>query len=371
MQLLNRYLFGQLLTGTLFVSLTFAAAIWLTQSLRFLDMAINGGAPLSLFLGLVMLTLPSFMVVVLPVAAFVVILFVYHRNIADHEAVVMQASGVSPLRLAQPALLLGVIVALIVLAMNVQLAPVAQREMKDLRNQMRAEYTTVLLREGVFNTLQRGITIYVREKAENGELKGILIHERRKDAPAVTVTARRGAIIETEAGSRAVVYEGVRHSRDPTSGEMTSLSFDRYAFDFSLSEPNIGMQWREASERTFLELLEAAANPQEAVHAASFRAEAHARLASPLLALGFAALAPALLLFRGFSRKGGALRIWLTVGLATTCQGLMLAANSVSRSDSTLIALQYGAGLLPILLAGFFFLRGRRRPMPRRLEAAA
>lgn len=372
MVLLQRHFLGQLVGGTVFVAGTFAIAIWLTQSLRFLDMAINGGAPLGMFLQLVLLTLPNFMAIVLPVASFIVVLFVYQRLIADHEAVIMQTAGLSPLRVARPAIALGVIVALTVLALNVYIAPVAQREMKDMRDAMRSEYSAVLVREGVFNTLASGVTVYVRDKTDSGELRHIVIHQETENGRLVTVTARRGVLIQDAAGPRAVVFEGSRLERNPETGTLNRLDFDRYAFDFSVSEPHTGMKWREASERTYWELLAAAEKPRNHAHRDRFLAEAHARLANGLLAFGFPVMAASMLLSPVFSRRGQADRALAIVGLAVLSQGLLLAAGNLARNESGLVPLLYGAAMLPLIISAMAMHRSMRiRGAPRTEEAAA
>ena len=68
---ITRYILGQLVTATIFVTLALTFAIWLTQSLRLIDYIVNRGLPASTFLTFVGLLLPSFLGVVLPVAAFV------------------------------------------------------------------------------------------------------------------------------------------------------------------------------------------------------------------------------------------------------------------------------------------------------------
>ena len=66
--------------------------------------AVNGGAPLSLFLTLVILTMPGIVAVVLPIILFVAVAFVYNKLTVESELIVLRALGLSQWRLAQPAL---------------------------------------------------------------------------------------------------------------------------------------------------------------------------------------------------------------------------------------------------------------------------
>jgi lipopolysaccharide export LptBFGC system permease protein LptF len=49
-----------LLSATLFIALTMTAVIWLTQSLKLLELVANSDAPPSLFIKLVAFSLPRF-----------------------------------------------------------------------------------------------------------------------------------------------------------------------------------------------------------------------------------------------------------------------------------------------------------------------
>src|SRR5215475_9635780 len=90
---------------TLAASMTVAGltlAIWLSQSLRLLDVIVNRGLSVGLALKFLMLLLPGLIALLLPVAAFISVMFVYHRLNADSEMVVMRNAGISNVQLAHP-----------------------------------------------------------------------------------------------------------------------------------------------------------------------------------------------------------------------------------------------------------------------------
>jgi len=62
MRQITRYLLIQLCIVSAVLGLALAMAIWLAQSLRFLDFIVNRGLPASSFLEFVILLLPSFLV---------------------------------------------------------------------------------------------------------------------------------------------------------------------------------------------------------------------------------------------------------------------------------------------------------------------
>lgn len=352
---LDRYFLGLLLNSTIVVTGGFSMAIWLTQSLRFLDMAVNGGAPLSKFLLLVFLTLPNFIAAIFPVVLFIVAVHGYNRALTDREILVANSAGIGRWRMARPALLLGLIGAFVILSLGGWLAPVAQRNMKAERDSLRSEYAGVLIRKGVFNSFGNGITLYVKDRTAEGELQGIVIHEQPEGARPVTVLAKSGALLQTDNGPRALVIDGLRQEVNPENGQITQLAFERYAFDLQVIEPEIGVRWHEASERTLNELFDPGTSPADLENADLFKVEGHIRLATPLLALGLPMMAAAIMMTGEFKRRGQSGHVMIAVVAAILAQSGFMTAGSLAKDAPTLTALIYVAALLPLVTSVILF----------------
>ena len=76
---LDHYMFRQLSVGLIAATGGLVALIWLTQSLRFIEMMVNRGLSLLVFMRLTGLLIPSFVAVILPITTYVVVQFVYQR----------------------------------------------------------------------------------------------------------------------------------------------------------------------------------------------------------------------------------------------------------------------------------------------------
>ena len=79
LNIFSRYVMKNLTFVTVFVTLTLALIIMMTQSLRFLELVINSGASSSSFWLLAVLALPRFLEVILPIAFMIAGIFVYNR----------------------------------------------------------------------------------------------------------------------------------------------------------------------------------------------------------------------------------------------------------------------------------------------------
>jgi hypothetical protein len=101
---LDIYIFRQVLFALVMATGGLTALIWLTQSLRFVELVVNRGLSFFVFIHLTALLIPSFVAVILPITTYVVIQFVYQRMATDRELTVMRAAGLSPWALARPPL---------------------------------------------------------------------------------------------------------------------------------------------------------------------------------------------------------------------------------------------------------------------------
>src|SRR5712672_3358389 len=150
---LTRYILRQSLGTTLFVTTALSAAIWLTQSLRLVDLIVNRGLSAELFFYLGLLIVPRFVDIVMPIGIFIAVLFTYNKLFAESEIVVMRAAGLSQWGLAKPAILLAVIGCLILFAMSAYFLPASNRAFKDLQFEIRNQFVAAVLQEGTFTNI--------------------------------------------------------------------------------------------------------------------------------------------------------------------------------------------------------------------------
>lgn len=221
--------------------------------------------------------------------------------------------------------------------------------MQQMRNDLRAEFSSVLFREGIFNPLGTGLTVYIRKKTASGDLQGLMIHDTRdKSATPSTVLAKRGQIIADGDLQQVIVYEGTRQTFDPDSGILQRLNFDRYTIDLPKNTKDTD-RWAEPDERTIFELLSPDLDLQrDREHLRAFSVEIHRRIASPLLALTFPLIALCCLLLGPANRRGNLRKIMAAIILVLLIQSLFLSAYNLSRNTNAGLVLMYLLTLGPI-----------------------
>ena len=353
MKKIDRYIFRQLFAATLFVAITLTCVVWLTQSLRFVEMIVNRGLSASLFVYFTMLLIPSFLAIILPIALFVAVLFIYNRLLADSELVVLRAGGYSQYSLARPALALTCLVTLACYALTLYLMPASYREFKDLQFTLRNSFPTVLLQEGVFSPVMKGVTVYVGSRGNGGELSGIIVHDGRNREQPVTMMAERGSIVAGKSGPRVVLITGNRQQVDEKDGRLSLLYFDRYSFDLSTVKNADQDRWREPRERYLHELFFSEDKISKVQYFEKLRMEGHHRLSMPLMPISFILVGLAFLLGGDFNRRGQTFRILGAVTTVVAIEIAQLGAKNLGEKTQAIYVLMYFAPLIPALIAGW------------------
>lgn len=366
---ITRYLVKQIGVSLMLAAVGLTITIWLSQSLRFIDTIINHGLPFGVALWFLALMLPSLAALVLPIALFLSVIFVYYKLIIDSELVVLRATGLSHLALARPALIAGAVTMLACYGLTLYLLPASYRSFKDLQYTIRNNYAQVLLQTGVFTDLGSGLTVYVRARDSDGSLRGVLVHDTRDPQHPITYTAARGFLYGGATGPQIVMETGSYQEASGPTGAVSILNFDHAAMALSDLMSPTDERYRDAQEQFVDELLW----PDPALPETERRrlvAEGHQRLASPLYAIAFAAVAVAVLLASGSAPRGRWQRVALALGICAGLQVLSLLLLSLAARTSAAVPGMYA---LPLVVAAAAMIHlgapelvRMRRPVPQR-----
>lgn len=343
---LSLYVLGQLLAPVAILTLLMTSVIWLVSILPYLDLVINRGQSAFTFLYLILLVLPTPLVIIMPFAFFFAVLFTLHRLQGDSELVVMASAGYSLRQLAMPVLGAAAIVMALTYLCLLWLMPAGQRALRDKVVDIRADMAGALLNEGEFNTSQQGLTIFIRQLSNKGEIKGILVHNNRERARPITYIAEKGILAQTPAGARLIMVDGTIETSAQAGKQLQVLHFDRYTINLDQFSEPARYTLRKMNERYLGELLWPGEPGITQRIRDQFFAAAHDRIAQPLYCIAFALIALAAVM-RG-RRQRGSIAIRLTVaslaavGLRIAGYGLM----GLAQRHQAMVGIFY---LLPLL----------------------
>ena len=233
MSSIDKYIFRTAFGAFALIAASLTGLIWITQALREIDLMTNQGQAILVFVGMTGLLIPVLVLIIAPIALMVAVTYTLNKLNADSEMIVMSASGMSPWRLFVPFIMVALVVSLLVGVIGAYLGPKGLRELRNWAAQLRADMMTTVVKPGRFTTIERGLTIHIRERRNNGQLLGILIDDRRDEKEQATILAERGQILQNERGAFLVLEDGSVHRRETTKRDPAIVQFERYAFDLS------------------------------------------------------------------------------------------------------------------------------------------
>lgn len=347
------YLLRQLVGPVFLFSFLLTSVIWLSQSLRLLDLVINRGQSAPTFVYLTVLMLPSLLVVILPIAFFAGALYGLHKLNADSELVVMSAAGFSRSQMLVPVLAVATIMMAATYLCSLYLMPLGQRLMKEKEIDIRSDIGAAILNEGQFNTPAIGLTVFVREIAVDGRMKGILVHDNRNPRLPTTYLAESGVLAQTPLGARLIMIDGTIEQTRAAGAQLSVLKFQNYVFD--LDQFNSAQRDTElrTSERYLPELLWPAFTHEPGQRTRNiFFAEANNRISAPLYCLAFALMAFAAVSHARRARGAYALRLTMASIGAAVLRIVGYSAQGLASRQPVLCALFY---LVPFAGAAIAF----------------
>jgi lipopolysaccharide export system permease protein len=343
---LSAYVLVQLLGPVAILTLLLTSVIWLVTSLPLLDLVINRGQSAPTFLYLMLLELPSPLAIIMPFAFFFATLFTLQRLASDSELVVMASAGYSLRQLAVPVLAAAAIVMLLTCACLLYLAPIGQRALNEKLGDIRADMAGALLNEGDFNPAAPGLTVFIRQLANDGEIHGILVHDSRDKLRPVTYIADKGILAQTPTGPRLIMMDGTIENGGKGGQQLQVLHFQSDTLNLDQFSGPAQYSSRKRSERFLGELLWPTEQDLTQKIRDQFYAEAHDRLSQPLYCIAFALIALAAVV-RGRRQRGSvALRLGAAIVAAVGLRIIGYSIVGLVQRHQPLVAAFY---LLPLL----------------------
>jgi LPS export ABC transporter permease LptF/LPS export ABC transporter permease LptG len=216
--LLDRYIIREIIPPSTLGLLVFTFILLINEIPRLLGVLVahqaDGWTILRVFFNL----LPSILAVTIPMAFLLGVLLAFGRMSSDSEIVALRASGVSPLRLIVPVLLVSSATALFTFYINAVALPAANQGYRELVFKLVGERARTSVKPRTFtDKLLPDMMLFVSDiPADTGEWTNVLIHDRRGQPKSQLILSRTGRLVVDSAKKsvRVELGEGVRHTFD-------------------------------------------------------------------------------------------------------------------------------------------------------------
>jgi lipopolysaccharide export system permease protein len=339
MQIISKRIFYSLITPTFSIMLALLFLLWLTQSLRFLDMISARGIDFWMIIDFTIHLIPSFTVVVIPLATAIAIVYQYNKLMCDNEIVILKTMGLNYFEICKPAINYGLIMTIIGMMLSFFISPWSNNKFNDKRSYLQHQYAALVLQESVFIEPVKGLTIYLDKVNKNGIFKGVVINDQRKNNN-LFVTAQEARIVKNDEKVFFQLINGVK--QELNNGRVSNLYFKTFPFNISNYVKSYDREWREPNEVDIITLLINPSIIKKGLEGKRY-SEINNRIFWPLLSLLLAFFASSFMVSANYKRYGYNLEI-LKISIVIV---LILAAQILS---NTLIARSINFSFLSITL---------------------
>ncbi len=226
MRILDRYVIREILPPFLIALLVFTFILIIPFIIELAEQMIAKGVPWTTLLQLMATLVPGVAALTIPMALLIGILVAMGRLSADREVVVLMACGVSPYRLLQPVLFLGVICWGVASWVMLEAMPNANQTFREISNKIVMDRAEGEVRPRIFFEDFPNLVLYVNEVPMVGTgWNDVLAADSRDPARQVIYLATHGRMVidRTARTIQMVLEDGTRHRTDlnnPTNYEV-------------------------------------------------------------------------------------------------------------------------------------------------------
>ena len=359
---INKYLFNHIMGIWLIVLSCLMTVIWLNQSLRILEVVITQGASFTEFLRYSVLAAPLWIIVTVPISAFIAILWILHRFLSDREIVVMHAVGLSPLQLSVAPIVFSLILCVLLFFNSLVLLPLSFSKFKTVQDDVRNTIPKLLIQDNVFIDIDKNLTIFIGEKHSRNAVGNVFIQDRRDQKHHVTFTAKSGEFSTLDNKPVVILLSGQRTETSVELRKSTTLSFDSYTLNITRAyEKQSALERiKDANEETVSDLFKR----ELALNDRYWRqrcAEGHYRLSSPMIVVSLSFTAIALFFYRLSKQLSNMRRLMLAGLLGFGIQILYIISKSVVINYPFLWLSMYLIPVIPIIIGFLSIIRSSQK----------
>jgi LPS export ABC transporter permease LptF/LPS export ABC transporter permease LptG len=309
-RILDRYVIREVLPPTGLGLLLFTFVILLQQITIFISILISRGADLATTFKLFFNLLPSVFAITIPMAFLLGVLLAFGRLASESEIVAMRASGISPLQMLRPVLLLSfTATALTFYVMTVMLPPANSFYRQTFYTLVISKARSEIKPRVFTDDVLPGMVLYVSDiAADTGDWKNVFISDTRLPQTPQIIVARSGRLIIDDVSKKVALSleQGYIHRYDranPKDYYIESMSSGTFYLPFDTVFPKVPLA-KGGREMTIDELSQSvdrseaaaaslAAQGKEAeaqaqrLLGATFRVELHKKFSIPMACVVF------------------------------------------------------------------------------------
>jgi len=229
-----RHFFLELSKYFFLVLFTFSAIVWSVQAVNFLDLIVEDGHAVSLYLNYSLLNIPKILTKFIPLSFLLALVLTILKFDSENELIILWTSGLNKIKITNFFLKIALIVTLIQLLLATFINPNVLNYSRSLIKASDLDLISSAIKTNEFNDTVEGLTMYVEEKDEQGIMKNVFIRddshrlstiENREKTVGLTIFAKKGWL-NGEGKNSLILENGTIHSENK-SKEIQVIKFKK------------------------------------------------------------------------------------------------------------------------------------------------
>ncbi len=236
-----KHFFLELSKYFLLVLFTFSAIVWAVQAVNFLDLIVEDGHAVSLYLNYSLLNIPKILTKFIPLSFLLALVLTILKFDSENELIILWTSGLNKIKIINFFLKIALIITIIQLFLAAFINPNVLNYSRSLIRNSDLDLISSAIKTNEFNNTLEGLTMYVEEKDVLGTMKNVFIRddsnrlsaiENREKTDTLTIIAKKGRL-NSETKNSLILENGVIHVENKSKEiqvikfKKTELAFDK------------------------------------------------------------------------------------------------------------------------------------------------
>ncbi len=229
-----RHFFSELSKYFVLVLFTFTIIVWTVQAVNFLDLIVDDGHAVSVYLNYSILNIPKILTKFIPLSFLIALLLTILKFEGENEFLILWTSGLNKINLVNFFFKISILVTILQLTLASLINPSFLNHSRSLIRSSNLDYISSMIKSNQFNDTVEGLTIYVQEKDGNDIMKNIFIRddsqtlgiEESSNSSNVTIFAQKGKIIKSGSESYLALEIGTIQTQNKDK-EIQSVNFKK------------------------------------------------------------------------------------------------------------------------------------------------
>ncbi len=369
MKLLEWYIFRRVAFAAVVTLLALAGVIWIIQVFSRIDLVTSSGQSILAYFKITFLAIPGLLLAVIPIALLLATANTINYFNANSELVVINASGASNRVIVKPFFVLTLLFSIFTGLVGHFIMPLSTTQLRIETSSKNADLINVILREGVFSKMDKGLMVHIKNRNPDGSLNGLLISDDRDPDNAMLYIAKRGVVARKGDQSLLLLEDGEIQQSSAKDGSSSIIRYQSYVIDMASMGSQNAEITRRAKARTTYELLNF--DPDDPVYKKrpdEFVIEVHERFSEMLWPFANVLV---LLAFTGqarSSRQGHSNAVAVATTLLLSTRAVGFGFQNASGDDLNLLIWLYILPSLLILFACWFLWQNKLVSLPKNAQ---